>query len=84
MKLSPRLLQEARQSKAALLLAICFSLVAGILSIFQARQISTLLNKVFLQGQELQSVTRILLIVLLIILIRAGFVWGGEAIASAA
>ena len=84
MKLSPRLLQEARQSKAALLLAILLSLIAGILSIFQARQISTLVNKVFLQAQGLQSVTGILLIVLVIIFLRAGFVWGGEALASAA
>ncbi|HEX9091551.1 MAG TPA: ABC transporter transmembrane domain-containing protein, partial [Anaerolineales bacterium] len=83
MKLFPRLLHEARQSKASLLLAICFTLIAGILSIFQARQISTLVSKVFLQGQDLQSVTGILLVVLVIILIRAGFVWGGEAIASA-
>jgi ATP-binding cassette, subfamily C, bacterial CydCD len=84
MKLSPRLLQEARQSKAALLLAIFLSLIAGVLSIFQARQISTLVNKVFLQAQGLQSVSGILLIVLVIILVRAAFVWGGEAFASAA
>jgi ATP-binding cassette subfamily C protein CydCD len=83
MKLHPRLLKEARQSKIAILLSICSGLLAGILGIFQARGISRLINQVFLQGKDLGAVSRILITVFIIILLRAGFAWCGELFAGA-
>jgi ATP-binding cassette subfamily C protein CydD len=83
MKLHPRLLNEARQSKVAILLSIFSGLLAGILGIFQARGISRLINQVFLQGKDLGAVSRILITVFIIILLRAGFTWCGELFAGA-
>jgi len=82
MKLPPRLLKEARQFQSAFLLAIFFGLLVGILSIFQAREISKLVNLVFLQAESLPEVSGLILAVLAIILMRVVFVWGGDAIAS--
>ena len=78
MKLNPRLLREARQSQITIILSICLGLMAGILSIFQAREISRLIDQVFLQGKNLEAVSRILITILIIMLIRAGFAWSGD------
>jgi ATP-binding cassette, subfamily C, bacterial CydCD len=78
MKLNPRLLKEARQSQIAFILSICFGLMAGILSIFQARGISRLIGQVFLQGKDLATVSRILITIFIIMLLRAGLSWGGD------
>lgn len=83
MKLPPRLLREARQSQTAFLLSICLGLMAGIFSVFQAREVSKLIGQVFLQGKDLESVSRIIISVFIIMVLRAGFIWGGELSASA-
>ncbi|OGO12786.1 MAG: hypothetical protein A2030_11105 [Chloroflexi bacterium RBG_19FT_COMBO_50_10] len=83
MKLHPRLLREARQSQLTLLLSIALGLTGGILGIFQARELSRLVSQAFLQGKSLEAVSRLLIAILIIILLRAGFVWAGELSASA-
>jgi ATP-binding cassette subfamily C protein CydD len=83
MKLHSRLLKEARQSKTVIILSIFLGLMAGILSIFQARGISRLISQVFLQGLDLEGVSRIILTVFIIMLIRAGLAWSGELCANA-
>src|SRR4030065_2084755 len=82
MKLHPRLLREARQSHLTLLLSIALGLTGGILGIFQARGPSRLVSQPFLQGKSLEAVSRLLIAILIIILLRAGFVWAGELSAS--
>ena len=78
MKLNSRLLNEARQYQIVFILSICLSLLAGILSIFQAHGVSKLINQVFLNGQGLISVSRILITLFIIMLLRAGLGWCGD------
>jgi ATP-binding cassette subfamily C protein CydCD len=83
MKLNPRLLRESRQSRTIFILSISLSLIGGILGILQAREISSLISQVFLQGKDLEAVSRLLLFIFIIIVLRVGAVWGGELSASA-
>jgi ATP-binding cassette subfamily C protein CydCD len=84
MKLNLRLLKEARHAQIVLLLSICLGLIGGILSVFQAREISKVISRVFLEGKTLESVSILLLAILIIVVLRAAFVWGGEMSAGAA
>jgi ATP-binding cassette, subfamily C, bacterial CydCD len=84
MKLNPRLLKEARHAQSAIILSICLGLIGGILSVSQAREISRVINQVFLEGEPLESVSIFLFATLIIIVLRAGFVWGVEMSAGAA
>ena len=74
MKPPSRLLKEARQSRAAIILSISLGLMAGILGIIQAREVSKLISQVFLLDKDLASVSGILLTVLILVVIRATFV----------
>jgi len=78
MKLNPRLIKEARQSRKIFILSISLGLMAGILSIFQARGISKLIDQAFLHGKDLEAVSRILITLLIIMLLRAGLGWSGD------
>jgi ABC-type transport system involved in cytochrome bd biosynthesis fused ATPase/permease subunit len=80
--LSP--LKEARQSQTTLIFSICLGLIAGIFGILQAREVSKLIGQVFLHGERLASVSGLLLAVLVIVVLRAGFIWAGELSASKA
>jgi ATP-binding cassette subfamily C protein CydD len=82
MKLDLRLLREAKISTVLIILSICLGLVGGVLGIFQARQVSTLINQVFMEGKDLDSVSRLLILLLLIVLLRAGAAWVGELCAG--
>jgi ATP-binding cassette subfamily C protein CydD len=84
MKPNSRFLKEAKQSRTLLLLSILLGLMAGILSIFQAREISRLINQVFLHGAGFDGISGILVIIFLIILLRAGIVWCGDLSSSEA
>jgi ATP-binding cassette subfamily C protein CydCD len=84
MKPQVRLLKEASRDKSLLFLSILAGLLAGILAIFQAREISRLIDRVFLHGKDLDGVSGLLITLLLILLLRAGFVWAGEFSASTA
>jgi ATP-binding cassette subfamily C protein CydD len=84
MKLNLRLLKETRLAQITLALSICLGLVGGILSILQARKVSQVISGVFLEGKTLESVSTLLFTVLLIVVLRAAFTWGGEMSASTA
>ncbi len=84
MKLNPRLLNEARRVGLAIAATTGLGLIGGILAIFQAREVSRVISKVFLQNQALPAVQPFLVIILLLILLRAGFSWAGEVSAVAA
>lgn len=78
MNINRRLLDEARYARMGLILSVVLGLMGGILSIFQAREISRVINQVFLGGATLGSLAIILLTILMIIVLRAGFIWAGE------
>ncbi len=84
MKLHPRLLHEIRQFSYIFVVSICLSLAGGVFGILQARQVTTLIRRVFLGHQDLPFVANIFLVILLISMLRAGFTWSGEACASVA
>lgn len=84
MKLNPRLLKEARHAQFAIGLSIGLSLIGGMLGVFQAREISKVISGVFLEGKNLESVSILIFAILIIVVLRVGFVWGGEMSAGAA
>jgi ATP-binding cassette subfamily C protein CydCD len=84
MKLNFRLIKEARHAQITLILSICLGLFGGILSVFQAREISRVISRIFLEGNTLETVSSLLFVLLVIIILRAGSVWGAEASAGAA
>jgi ATP-binding cassette subfamily C protein CydD len=82
MNIDPRLLRQARVAQAAVGLTLFFGLAGGLLVIFQAANLSTVISRVFLDGQTLQQVARLLLWLLVILLLRAGVTLGGEVAAN--
>src|SRR5665647_2529172 len=78
MNINRRLIDEARRARIGIILSIIFGLIGGILGVFQAREISRVINQVFLGGETLGSVPIILLITMMIIVLRAGFIWAGD------
>jgi len=57
--------------------------MAGICAIFQSLGLSHLIGQVFLQGKDLGEVSRILIIIIILILLRAGFSWSGDLCSGA-
>ncbi len=84
MKTNLRLLLEARQSRTVLVVSILLLLMGGTLGITQAHLLTTIINQVFLGGGDLNSVSRIFMAALLVILVRAGCTWAGELASSSA
>ncbi len=82
MHLNPRLLGLAIKSRLALGLTIALGFLAGIFTIAQARVLSRVVERVFLQSQSLQQVASLLLILLGLLLCRAVLSWGGELAAN--
>ncbi len=81
MKLDPRLLRLARDSRTALFLTIGLGFLGGILTVWQARTLSAAVSRVFLDGAGLTDVSRLLLALLGIIVLRAAAGWGAEVAA---
>jgi thiol reductant ABC exporter CydD subunit len=77
-KLDERLLQQARSSRASLLLTIGLGLSGGIIIAGQARLLSLVVSRVFLAGRSLGEVDGLLLTFLALSLARAALTWGGE------
>jgi ATP-binding cassette, subfamily C, bacterial CydCD len=82
MKINRRLFTEAKNAQAILLLTITLGFVGGVLTVLQARGVSLAISHVFLGGQGLTTVYRLLWGVFIIMLLRAGIVWGGEITAG--
>jgi ATP-binding cassette subfamily C protein CydD len=76
-----RLLCEARQARVALGLTLALGLLGGLLLIWQAQNLSQLINRVFLGQQGLAGAQGLLLVLALIALVRAAFFWAGEVAA---
>lgn len=76
-----RLMQMAIAHRRPLVLAVALGLLAGLVTVGQARLLSHVVSQVFLQGDTLAAVGAPLLGFLLLALGRAGLVWGSEAAA---
>ncbi len=77
-----RLLALARSSNLALSLTILFGFLSGMLTILQAWVFALIINDVFLNGFTRAQVWQPLLGLLLIVLVKAGMVWGSEVTAN--
>jgi ATP-binding cassette subfamily C protein CydD len=80
--INKRLLQLAQSARFNLILTIMLSLLGGIVLVGQAYFLSQIINSVFLEQQTLVDVRSLLLILLILSLIRAGFTWSGQASAQ--
>jgi ATP-binding cassette, subfamily C, bacterial CydCD len=78
-----RLLLLTRDTRPPLLLTILCGLFAGLLTIWQAWLLSSVIAAVFLEKQTLAQVTRPLIIMLIVISARAFFTWLNEISANA-
>ena len=78
MKPGRRLLQQVSTSWPVLVLTVALGLLAGLVTVGQARLLSHVVSRVFLQGDALARVGAPLLGFLLLALLRAASVWGSE------
>jgi ATP-binding cassette subfamily C protein CydCD len=65
-----------------LILAVSAGLLGGLLVVFQARILSSILNSIYLLQNTLPDVKKLLIILILLITLRGGTIWGGELTAS--
>ena len=84
MNLDRRLLNQIGETKAALFLAVLAGFLSGIAVVLQARQLSQILNGVFLSAKTLSDVTPWLKMLLGIVVLRAVLTLVGEVSANAA
>lgn len=84
MKINRRLLLEAWHSKTRLIIAIGMGFIGGILGILQASSLSWIIDHVFLQNGTLRSTILVILLLLSIILLRAGFQYISDVSAGSA
>jgi ATP-binding cassette subfamily C protein CydD len=73
-----RLLQQVSTSWPVLILTVSLGLLAGLVTVGQARLLSHVVSRVFLQGHTLARVGTPLLGFLLLALLRAAAVWGSD------
>lgn len=84
MNLDRRLLQQARRAAAALGMTVFAGLAVGVLAVLQARQLSRILARVFLDGHGLAQVQPLLSGLLVILLLRAAAFFVSEVSGAAA
>ena len=80
--INKRLLRLAQSARLNLILTIMFSLLGGIVLVGQAYFLSQIINGVFLEQQTLADVKILLLVLLILSFIRAGFTWSGQVSAQ--
>lgn len=75
MRPDPRLMRLAKDSRFWLILTITLGLLSGLLTIGQARAVSSLVSRVFLEGFGLSGVRNLFQLIFLIFTIRAVLSW---------
>ncbi len=75
MHIDKRLLRWARRQPWLYLLAAGSGLAVGLATVWQARLVSQVVNRVFLSGEDLTQVMRLLVGILLVIGLRTGLGW---------
>jgi len=71
-----RLLHLARKSRPWLILTISLGFLSGLLTIFQARAVSQIVNRVFLESQGLPDIKGLLTLTMALFTTRAVLAWG--------
>ncbi len=84
MNINPRLLTEVRHERIFIIISIFLGWIGAVLSVFQAYEISKIINQVFLGGKTLEAVRIVVITILIIVVLRSGLLWAGEMYASAA
>ncbi|HEX9616675.1 MAG TPA: thiol reductant ABC exporter subunit CydD [Anaerolineales bacterium] len=82
MKLDRRLLALVRSSRLPFYLTLALGLAGGLLTVLQARVLSRVIARVFLDGQDASGVSALLGVLLAFILARAVCTWGAEVSAN--
>jgi ATP-binding cassette subfamily C protein CydD len=82
MKLDRRLLHQAQAAQVDLALAVGLGLLVGVVIVVQARFLSRVVGKVFLEGDSLRQVGSLLIALLILAVVRAALLWGGELAAN--
>lgn len=82
MSVNKRLLRQTQPERLQLALVIGLGLLAGGLLVAQAYLLSRVISRVFLNGQGLQDVQALLLMLLVVALLRAVLIWSGETLAQ--
>jgi thiol reductant ABC exporter CydD subunit len=82
MKLDRRLLHQAQAAQVDLALTVGLGLLAGVVIVVQARFLSQVVSKVFLEGYSLRQVDSLLVALLVLAMVRAALTWGGELAAN--
>ncbi len=82
MKLDPRLLRLVRDYQAVFLLTVTLGLAGGMLVIWQARLLSQVVAGVFLYGLNLSDVSRLMIVLLVVLVLRAVAIWGMDGSAG--
>lgn len=78
MRIHPRLLELAKDERVTILLTVGLGLANGALTVVQAALLTRVIASVFLQGQDLAAVSRLMAGLLLVMALRAGAAWGSE------
>ena len=76
MKIDVRLLRLVKGSQAVFILTTALGLAGGLLLIWQARLLSSIVDRVFLRGADLNAVYPSLSLLAIIIVLRGLLVWG--------
>jgi ATP-binding cassette subfamily C protein CydCD len=82
LKFDRRLLSLLKSHNLLLTLAISAGLLGGLLVVFQARILSSILNSIYLLQNTSPDVKKLLIILILLIILRGGTIWAGESGAS--
>jgi ATP-binding cassette subfamily C protein CydD len=80
--MNKRLLALLNQTPIDLIITIVVSFIVGLLIIWQAFEVSSVINQVFLRGASLGDVRSVLVILLGVIFLRAVLSWGSEISAN--
>jgi ATP-binding cassette subfamily C protein CydCD len=83
MRLDPRLLNETKSRRSALIFTLGLGAAGGLLTVLQARGLSQAIDQVFLKGDTLSDILGLLALLLLIIVVRSVIAWGEEVSAHA-
>jgi len=80
--IDPRLLKQAKSSRAALGLTIALGLIGGVFTVVLAWMLSRVIDGVYLGGADLRSSAPLLGLLLLVFLGKAGSLWGSQIAAK--
>ncbi len=82
MNIDKRLLKLAKANSVSLFLTIFLGFLGGLLIVGQANYLSKIVNRVFLEGAGIDDVSKLLAVLVVIFILRAGLLWGKEAAAK--